>query len=72
MTGLEVLGLIATGLAIVAIAVTLWRQGFPGKESGEDSRSGGGPTGVKYSPGSRPAGPGAEDMIRDPSPDESD
>ena len=63
-----ILALVVVGLAVVAVTVALWRQGFPPTgRSAEESVSDQGPTTASYPPGSRPAGPGAEDMNRPPS-----
>lgn len=68
MPGWIVLGLVLIGLASAALVVALWRQGFPPRGRGsESSVSDEGPTTASYPPGSRPAGPGAEDMTRSPS-----
>lgn len=69
MTGWAVAALVFTGLAILALSVILWRQGFPETgPSDADADAEKGPTGEVYPPGSNPAGPGAEDMTAEPSP----
>lgn len=68
MSGWTILGLVVVGLGIVALSVTLWWQGFPPTGRGsEASATDEGPTRASYPPGSRPAGPGAEDMNLTPS-----
>lgn len=63
-----ILALVVVGLLIVALTVVLWRQGFPPSgHSREDSVTDKGPTAASYPPGSRPAGPGAENMNLPPS-----
>ena len=68
MPGWTILALVVVGLAAVALTIALWRQGFPPTgRSTEESVTDEGPTTASYPPGSRPAGPGAEDMKRHPS-----
>ncbi|MGD2059993.1 MAG: hypothetical protein PVF87_03940 [Acidimicrobiia bacterium] len=52
----------------LGLAVALGRQGHPGDRVRRDMPENPGPTGEAYPTGSRPAGPGAESMIAEPSP----
>ena len=68
MSGWAILGLVVVGLAVVVLTIVLWRQGYPPTgRSAEESVTDRGPTAASYPPGSRPAGPGAEDMNIPPS-----
>lgn len=63
---------IGLGVAVVWIGVTLMGQGHPDDDVERDLPENPGPTGEPYPTGSRPAGPGAEDMSREPSATEHD
>ena len=68
MSGWTILSLVVVGLAVVALTIALWKQGYPPTgRSTEESATNEGPTTASYPPGSRPAGPGAEDMNLPPS-----
>ncbi len=59
--------LILVGLGAFWAVMALLRQGHPEDSTERDLPENPGPTGEEYPPGSRPAGPGAERMIANPS-----
>jgi hypothetical protein len=72
---MEVLGivlLVALGVGTVWLIIVLNRQGHPEDEVVRDLPENPGPTGEQYPTGSRPAGPGAEDMTPNPSETETE
>ena len=64
---IESIVFIGLGIAVVWIGVTLIRQGHPEDDVERDLPENPGPTGEAYPTGSRPAGPGAESMVAEPS-----
>lgn len=67
MGAIEEVVLIFLGLSVVWFGIKLVRQGHPDDEVDRDLPENPGPTGEPYPTGSRPAGPGAERMIAEPS-----
>lgn len=67
MDSLGIIILVAVGLGTVWAVIALARQGHPADDFERDLPENPGPTGEKYPPGSRPAGPGAERMTANPS-----
>lgn len=72
MDSLGIILLVAVGLGSIWAVIALARQGHPRDDIERDVPEDPGPTGEKYPPGARPAGPGAERMIADPSEEEND
>jgi hypothetical protein len=63
---------IALGVGAIWLGIRLFRQGRPDDDIERDLPDEPGPTGEPYPTGSRPAGPGAERMVAEPSKSKDD
>ncbi len=68
MSPVEIFLVVILLLGLPGFAIALARQGHPGDSMRGDLPTDLGPTGEPYPSRSRPAGPGAESMIEEPSP----